>query len=343
MTDLGYQKHAEPLAFWNAALSYAGSAIALDEAHSFAFAQGDRPAADDFTFTLSGRAADGQQHELLLCVIDYPFAQSHSVDLDFAQLKLLDPALRDALLAGVRSKCLSMSAAHLSNLQVADQARPLHEVEANNPQEKLTWLSVQLARNGDAPIALALGGSIQALLALLRNYAPAAQPVWQELRQQLTETLSISAARLSFLAAEVSALAAGDLIVLDTQPLGQRVVLEARHSRHHLLRVEQGWGCEKIEDAGTMSEEQQEESAGGAAERIDIGSLPVTLSLEIGRVEVSLAQLESWQAGALIDLPIPELSDKTPVIVRAAGKKIASGNFVEIGDRLALRIAEICQ
>ncbi len=80
---------------------------------------------------------------------------------------------------------------------------------------------------------------------------------------------------------------------------------------------------------------------GDGAEPVRIAALPVSVDVDVGSVEVPLADLESWRAGSILPLPIPALDQGVAVTLRVAGRMIATGDLVKIDDRIAVRLTRL--
>jgi type III secretion protein Q len=73
-------------------------------------------------------------------------------------------------------------------------------------------------------------------------------------------------------------------------------------------------------------------------EKTDLDDIPVKLLFELGRVELSLAEVRQLVPGALI--PVPRLLEES-VDISANGRRIGRGSLVRIGDNLGVRITRL--
>jgi len=70
----------------------------------------------------------------------------------------------------------------------------------------------------------------------------------------------------------------------------------------------------------------------------DLDDLPVRLVFELGRVELSLGELQRLAPGALVPLarPVDE-----PLDIMANGRRLGRGTLVQIGENLGVRIVSL--
>jgi type III secretion protein Q len=70
----------------------------------------------------------------------------------------------------------------------------------------------------------------------------------------------------------------------------------------------------------------------------DLDDLPVRLVFELGRVELSLGELQRMAPGALV--PLGRSVDE-PLDIMANGRRLGRGKLVQIGDSLGVRIVSL--
>jgi len=70
----------------------------------------------------------------------------------------------------------------------------------------------------------------------------------------------------------------------------------------------------------------------------DLDDLPVRLVFEVGRVELSLGELQRLAPGALVPLGRPL---EEPLDIMANGRRLGRGTLVQIGDSLGVRIVSL--
>src|SRR5262249_2373484 len=73
-------------------------------------------------------------------------------------------------------------------------------------------------------------------------------------------------------------------------------------------------------------------------QKTDLDDIPVKLLFELGRIELSLAQIKQLVPGALLALQRP-LEDSVDIL--ANGRCIGRGNLVQIGDSLGIRVTRL--
>jgi type III secretion protein Q len=70
----------------------------------------------------------------------------------------------------------------------------------------------------------------------------------------------------------------------------------------------------------------------------DLDDLPVRLVFELGRVELSLGELQRLAPGALVPLGRPP---DEPLDIMANGRRLGRGTLVQIGESLGVRIVSL--
>lgn len=165
-------------------------------------------------------------------------------------------------------------------------------------------------------------------------------------RLPLTWPLAVRIAAATLPAREVAALIRGDAIVPGAGWLGagrgllvfaERWVWEAER-QGALLRLV----SPRRPFAGPLFEElAMQDPPSPAAEtppNADIGDLPVRLVFELGRLEVTLADVERLAPGQVLELA---RDPERAIDVLANGRRIGSGEIVSVGGRLAVRLVDV--
>ncbi|WP_255592757.1 type III secretion system cytoplasmic ring protein SctQ [Bordetella sp. BOR01] len=121
----------------------------------------------------------------------------------------------------------------------------------------------------------------------------------------------------------------GDLWL--TLPQGQGLRVRAEQSTYI---VTQGW-------TSIMTQTTNAEPAddGTTDEPLDLDAVPVRLTFDLGERSLSLAQLKRLQPGETFDLQRP-LADG-PVMIRANGALVGTGELVEVDGRIGVTIATL--
>jgi type III secretion protein Q len=70
----------------------------------------------------------------------------------------------------------------------------------------------------------------------------------------------------------------------------------------------------------------------------DINSVPVQVSFQAGRIEMSVGELDQLSPGMIIPLD-RTVDDACDIVVN--GKKIGRGGFVQSGETLAVRVTKL--
>lgn len=100
---------------------------------------------------------------------------------------------------------------------------------------------------------------------------------------------------------------------------------------------------EQAEDFQAAEFQQVNESAGEAGAALEpnldvIMDVPVTLSLEVGRTEMSVGQLLRLTQGAVVEL---DRSAGEPLDVMVNGALVAHGEIVVINDKFGIRLVDV--
>jgi type III secretion protein Q len=141
--------------------------------------------------------------------------------------------------------------------------------------------------------------------------------------------------RLAMRRAELASLAPRDIVLLDVAPFDERGAVRALLLPPGLpglrVRVKDGWmSIDSTMDAS------MDTSAPPPAPSID--DVPLVVDCEVGRVNLTIAQLRELAPGQVLDLG----SDATArIVLRLNGQVIATGELVRIAERTGVRITEL--
>lgn len=177
------------------------------------------------------------------------------------------------------------------------------------------------------------------LAGLLSRVPPAAAGAIDE--AALPVRLRAEIGRAALPAAELRALDGGDVILLDEYLVGpegelwlgipQGQGLRVRADRSSYL-VTQGW-------TSLMTQTVPPDADAPDAGPLDLDAIPVRLSFDLGDRAMTLAELRQLQPGAVFDLQRP-LSGG-PVMIRANGALVGTGELVEIDGRIGVRVGTL--
>lgn len=160
--------------------------------------------------------------------------------------------------------------------------------------------------------------------------------------------LAARIARCVLSRAAVSQLAVGDALLFDRIApdsgvvlcLGEHLCACAQITDDGAFTIEEPFAANSPLSLGDffMSDQDDESPGVAALDDAEIGSLPVNLVFELGRMEMSLDELREIGVGAPIALDRPASS---AVDIIANGRRVGAGEMVLIGDQLGVRITRL--
>ncbi len=203
-----------------------------------------------------------------------------------------------------------------------------------------TWLSVQAGWDPGYAVWLEPEESL--------SRRPARDDRPRHLDPALLE-INVAVSRLvgtaELLVGEVQALSRGDVILLNCLDCAAdpgQVLLRAGHLVLRGTRKGEQVVIEKIhrtDGGGTMPYTDVHSNLPDAGDDLlAAAELPVTLSAEAGRVDLTVAQLSGLRAGDVLTLPEALLG---PIDLRAGGRLVARGELVDVEGRRGVRVTEI--
>ena len=133
--------------------------------------------------------------------------------------------------------------------------------------------------------------------------------------------------------AELRSLKTFDVLLMDPAgPFGEAclLVLSPRHRYPATLKNQ------TLSVTSLMSQPETPAPASTAA--IPVEDLPVQLVFDVGSLEVTVGELRALNPGHTFELA---RSIERPVSIRANGQPVATGELVQIGDRVGVRLLEI--
>jgi len=100
---------------------------------------------------------------------------------------------------------------------------------------------------------------------------------------------------------------------------------------------------EPIDDfnAGAFDEVESENSSGTSIDELNLGvilEVPVTLSMEIGRTQISIRNLLQLNQGSIVEL---DRFAGEPLDVLVNGTLVAHGEVVVINDKFGIRLTDV--
>ena len=257
----------------------------------------------------------------------------------------LEPApLSDALAALALESLLADIQASVAGLSPAGPAR-VSVAGAELPPLAHVWtLSARAQGSGDVIYArLAADGLGLMLLAglLAQRAAPANGLALDALPVRVRAEIGA----VTLPAAELGTLHVRDVLLLDHYFVSEQGELWLSAGQGQGLRVRadastyivtQGWTPLMTD---TPADAAPQPDAPPSAAPLAVADIPVKLTFDLGERSLTLAQLQSLQVGATFDLQRP-LADG-PVMIRANGALVGTGNLVQIDERIGVVIATL--
>jgi flagellar motor switch protein FliN/FliY len=202
-----------------------------------------------------------------------------------------------------------------------------------------SWLTVAAGWDEGFAVWLEPGSSV-------RRRAPMPAPGSACLRplRGLRLALALEAGSTALSRDALDGLRPGDVILLERGgpetcvhvrlgPLRIRASVDQHRLRVERLDFDPGNGGEHMESVQIV-----QEGAGPGLEAAEVGRLPVRLTAETGRVELTVAQLMELKEGDVLAFPEDLMA---PVDLRAAGRLLARGELVDVDGRRGVRLLEV--
>ncbi len=250
--------------------------------------------------------------------------------------------LPEALRSAALETLLAEAAVALTPVSPGGPVRVLAEPREASLPHAWTLAARSEARGETALMVLEADDlGLMLLAGLLSRVPPGGTDVCDE--SALPVRLRAEIGRADLPAAELRTLGAGDVILLDQYlvgpegelwlgiPQGQGLRVRAEHSSY---LVTQGWTSLMTQTA-TPAEDTP------PAEPLDLDAVPVRLTFDLGDRALPLSELRALQPGAIFDLQRP-LTDG-PVMIRANGALIGTGDLVEVEGRIGVRVGALGQ
>jgi type III secretion protein Q len=162
---------------------------------------------------------------------------------------------------------------------------------------------------------------------------------------ELPVPVSVRVAAATCSVGEIATLLPGDVVMADhrCQEARTAVAVLAEHVAAPVRLTAAGaqLTAPPVRVQGSIWEWSMESGGGrprGDAEKTDLDDIPVKLVFELGRVELSLAEVRQLAPGAVIPVPRPL---EESVDISANGRRIGRGTLVQIGNNLGVRITKL--
>jgi type III secretion protein Q len=156
----------------------------------------------------------------------------------------------------------------------------------------------------------------------------------------------VRVAAATFAAGEIATLSPGDVVMADhsRQQAGTAVAVIAEHlvAPAELTAAGAQIAAWPTRAHGSLWEWSMENGGdrtpADLRQQTAVDDIPVKLLFELGRIELSLAEIRQLAPGALIPMLRP-LEDSVDIL--ANGRRIGRGNLVQIGDSMGVRITRL--
>lgn len=317
---------------WNILIGFAGQPLPLAKPSAVAaFELSEAPSED--VIAVAFRGARGPR---LAAVFEQaPLEALFGAQLDMRDVAGLPPHLRAALLRGLLALVWDALPEHHLGLCAVDGVGSLRELGFD---EQADWFSFQIEGLAPEPISGRLGCAQGALATSLLSGAIAPTRIDQTLRQKLFADVFISLERLRLRVSETRGLKCGDIVML-AESAGSRLLLRAARVSWEAVPDEDGLRIAAVSWSGGKDQDGSETvDVPEAEDGLDVSKLIIDVDFDIGRVSKSLAEIESWRPGSVIELEPPEISEGLEVTLRVNGAPIGVGDLILIDERIAVRI-----
>ncbi len=278
----------------------------------------------------------------------FPYSELLGIDFDLAAADNLPSALASSLHTGsaefVLNALPSEFVCDLNYGYIVDD----DERQALLERGDLKWFAAAIDGLA-ATIFVSIAVTATDFCAFLQGRLHHSRSVLTNLR----ETLDVPARRVlgsaTLSLAEAETLKVGDFVVLEQARLDD-LVMRCEDRIFHFETAEAGWLCSAIHpalDAGyhaamdeTLTDSQIPSETEAFEETLpEMSALVSTLlTFECGQAKMTLEELESLQVGAVVPLPDQLTKSGLLVTIRAGNQPIATGDIVQIDERIAVRV-----
>lgn len=333
-----------PIEVWNALVSRFGEPAALaGKGVSAIFDLDSRP--PDSCVSALVQAGELQA---VIAFKSFPFAALFGSELTIAELGCLPEALRNVLVEGMLSSLWSaIPQNELPTFSVLKVGGCGETAAAIEPVE---WLAATIRGLAAQPVQVLIGCDATAAVSAILGGGLASRAVWTGLREALKMAAFYTLGAIELSVHGLRRLAPGAVIVLPEIRAGARL-LRIDHEIHEFRTDEKGWIYSGVRSLFPEKREQKieigVEMSDAAADDQDqpqpssLSDLVLRIDLDLGSTGISLAAIEAWKVGALVELDPPEPNDGVEVTLRVNGQALAVGDLIRIDERLAVRINKL--
>ena len=304
----------------------------------------------------------------LIAFRSFPFQELFGAEIVVNDLLQLPDGIRDVLVEGMVETCWNL---------VPQNRLGAYAIASIGDYEWLgvgatdySWLAITIRGLSSQPIQAVVGCRPADLANLLDGGAFAENAPLAAVRENLRLDAFFVLGRVAARLQEIRKLAPGAVLVIPLRQSSDKFIRV--NNVVHIFRSENGQvvyydkltkaephkpGC--VEGAQDMEQDMAQELEQGVAQDMSqdmaqdtknvalsgrSGGLPafedlqLEIDVELGSTRLTLAQIESWKPGAIVDLAFPETRDGVEVTLRCNGQGLASGDLISIDDRLAVRV-----
>ncbi|MEL7390229.1 MAG: FliM/FliN family flagellar motor switch protein [Pseudomonadota bacterium] len=335
----------QDLPLWNMAISHMEAPIALGtEGLSLRLSA---IAAPRLTGPLhSFKNEDGKR--FYVHIDAFPYEKLLGIDFDLAKAGDLPPVLATSLLAGSAEFVLNaLPREYVSDLRYCEVIGDA-ETEVLLERNDLKWFAAAIDGLA-ATVFVSIAATATDICGYLQGRLQHSRSVLTNLREMLRVSVHRFVGSATLAIADVQSLQIGDFVILE-QAAPDDLALRCDDRIFHFETAEAGWLCTAIRSAQDLGckpamdepfTDPLEPSETEPTEKTlpDMSALISTLvTFECGQAQMTLAELESLQTGAVVPLPDQLTKDGLQVIMRAGNQPVATGDILQIDDRIAVRI-----
>jgi type III secretion protein Q len=155
--------------------------------------------------------------------------------------------------------------------------------------------------------------------------------------------VGVRVAATTFAVRDIATLSPGDVVIADQQAkTAVAVIAEHLVAPVDLTAAGARIAAPPTRACGSAWEWSMENGANSpqpdVAQKTNFDDIPVKLLFELGRIELSLAEIRQLAPGAIVPISRP-LEDSVDIL--ANGRRIGRGSLVQIGDSLGIRITRL--